>query len=214
VSQHEEFPGITFGGGLVWYDERRFMREMRVGRPVFRRLCRALKCPMIEVSDTRFVNLQMFRLAMWTISRIGQKNFLVPGCRSLYANQRSKYPDSYTTELDLSHFVDNMDQILKEVVAARKMDGFKVQKQTIDLYREAAERILKANARLGPHTRRVPRASEIEDAEEEAEGVQGEPEGDREAAGRLNGAGGEDPGRRRKEGKSRREAKESTAQAG
>lgn len=141
--------GISFGGALRWYDEDRFATEMGLSRRAFRALCSALRVPMIEIGESRLVCLPMFKVAMWTVSRIGEPDFLVPGCESLRRSRSERR--ECATSLDVEGLRSQWEIVVEEMMAARKLDGMKEDREVRDLTKMAAQRLLQATAHLHPH---------------------------------------------------------------
>ena len=141
--------GISFGGALRWYNEDRFATEMGLTRRAFRALCSALRVPMIEVGESRLVCLPMFKGAMRVVSRIGEPDFLVPGCESLRRSKSERR--RCATSLDLDNLRAQWEIVVDEMVSARKLDGAKEEREVRDLTKMAAQRLLQATAHLHPY---------------------------------------------------------------
>jgi len=146
-TDHQPDTGISFGGALRWYCDRKFAREMGLSLKSFRKLCRALSVPLIEVGSEKFVCLPMFKIAMWTVSRIGRPDFLVPGCATIRAGNR---PRCATRELDPEDVKRDFQDIITELIAARRLEGLKTEQETVDVAREAAERLVASAVHLQP----------------------------------------------------------------
>ena len=141
--------GISFGGALRWYDGDRFAKEMGLTRRAFRALCKALTVPMIEIGEQRLVCLPMFKVAMWAVSRIGEPDFLVPGCETLRRSRAERR--RCATALDVDHLRSCWETVVDEMMAARKLEGMKEDKETRSLAKMAAEQLLLVTAQLHPH---------------------------------------------------------------
>ncbi len=148
VSTRTEYEGLSFGGALKWYEEARFADEMGLSTHAFRLLCRSLQVPMIEIGTKRFLCLPMFKIAMWAVSRIGEPDFLVPGCDTL--RRAGKTSRCVTSSLDLDQLRDDMEVVVRELVYARRLEGIAEEDDAIDYAREAAERLVQAAVHIQP----------------------------------------------------------------
>lgn len=135
-------PNMSFslGGGLRWVHESRFCDEMQLTPKAFRRLCRALGVPLLQIHDDHLVNLHMFRVGLWAACRFGQPDFLVPGCAAL---KKGRKPRPYErTSVPTEYIAQNLPMLVDEVCKARVMDGIELEQRTIDESRDAARRML------------------------------------------------------------------------
>lgn len=145
VSTRTGYEGLKFGGALKWYEEARFYDEMGISSRAFRGLCRAIKVPMVEIGDKRFVCLPMFKIAMWAISRIGEPNFFCPGSASSMKSRKGG-----VKELDVKQVKEDMAVIISELIMARKLEGVEVESDVNTLARLAADRLVAAAAHIQP----------------------------------------------------------------
>lgn len=130
---------LSFGGGLRLFSEEYFIKELApVGMSTkgFRSFCRSLKVPLIFIGDNVFVDLSSFQLAIKAITRVGQPDFFVPGCKPL---RRNKWKGA--KELDREYFEKEWENVLAELIAGRKNSGMKTPTEVTDLARRAAKRI-------------------------------------------------------------------------
>lgn len=148
VSTRTEYEFMSFGGALTWYEEARYSDEMGLSTHAFRLLCKSLQLPMIEIGVKRFVCLPMFKIAMWAVSRIGEPDFLVPGCDTL--RRAGKTSRCVTSTLDVEELKKNLEVVVKELVYARKLDGIQEDDDATDYAREAAERLVRAAVHIQP----------------------------------------------------------------
>lgn len=148
VSTRTKYEGLSFGGALKWYEEARFADEMGLSKYAFRLLCKSLQVPMVEIGTKRFLCLPMFKIAMWAVSRIGEPDFLVPGCDTL--RRAGKTSRCVTSSLDTDRLRDDMEVVIKELIYARKLEGIKEEDETINYAREAAERLVQAAVHIQP----------------------------------------------------------------
>ena len=140
--------GMSFsvGGGLRWVHESRFCEEMQLTPTAFRKLCRALKVPMLQIHKDWLVNLHMFRIGLWAATRFGQPDFLVPGCETINRGKRRK---SQSVSVPKDYIEKNLPMLVDEVCKARVMDGIELEQRTVDEARDAARRMLNL---LNPRT--------------------------------------------------------------
>jgi hypothetical protein len=142
---------FSLGGGLLWASEKRYAQEMQLTVPVFRRLCKALKVPMVELPGTeRIVSVPMFTLAMFSVSRIGRPDFLVPGCSTL--RRARKWRRGAVSELDPGELESSFEECIRELAALRRLKGRTTEMESVDVAREAARRMVEAHALLAPQT--------------------------------------------------------------
>lgn len=140
--------GMSFsvGGGLRWVHESRFCDEMQLTPTSFRKLCRALGVPMLQIHDDWLVNLHMFRIGLWAATRFGQPDFLVPGCATI---RKGRKDNTSATSVSREYIEQNLPKLIDEVNKARIMDGVELEQRTIDESRDAARRMLNL---LNPRT--------------------------------------------------------------
>tara|TARA_R110002051_G_scaffold325009_1_gene425220 strand:+ start:338 stop:928 length:591 start_codon:yes stop_codon:yes gene_type:complete len=130
---------LSFGGGLRLFSEDYFIEELSslgVTRKGFRSLCRALQVPLIYVGTSALVDLVSFQLAMKAISRVGQKDFYVPGCRPLKNNHKRG-----VRELNQAYYTREWKNILAELLASRQVHGLATSKEISALTKNAAKRL-------------------------------------------------------------------------
>jgi hypothetical protein len=112
----------------------------------FRSLCRCLHVPLIEIGDTRYVEMSTFLLAMRSILRVGEPDFLVPGCITLKKNKAK----NEARELSTERFAENMEAVLAELMAARLLGKMPATGEVKKAAREAAERLAKTGLQFMP----------------------------------------------------------------
>jgi len=112
----------------------------------FRSLCRALTVPMIEISKTRYVETTSFLIAMRAVCRIGEKDFLVPGCNRL---RRNLLKDTVRV-LDPETFAKNMSVILDELITAKTLSGGNTSEEVKTAAKKAANRLAETSLRFLP----------------------------------------------------------------
>lgn len=157
---------FSLGGSLQWASEKRFAREMRMSVPTFRRVCKALRVPMICPPGTeRVVSVPIFTLAMWMISRPGRPDFLMPGCEVLRRGIKLWKEGQFATELDLEYLQAALEEAVSELSAVRKLKGQEMSTLAVEVAREAARRMVEAVASSNA-MRRHNYASEKREAEE------------------------------------------------
>jgi hypothetical protein len=138
---------ISFGGGVRLMAESVYIEEVDgLTKRGFRSLCRALSVPLIEIGDTRYVEMTTFLLAMRSICRIGEPDFLVPGCKTI---RRNKVTDESRT-LNKERFVENMESVLAELMAARILGNMPSTGEVKKAARIAAERLAESGLQSLP----------------------------------------------------------------
>ena len=138
---------ISFGSGVRLMAEDVYLNELKaLSKRGFRALCKALKVPMVEIGSTRYVEMTTFLLAMRAVSRIGEPNFLMPGCDSIRKNNKK----GKTTTLDAEKFKENMEIVLAELMAAKVVGEGTITKEVRTAARDAAERMAETTMRYMP----------------------------------------------------------------
>ncbi len=138
---------ISFGSGLRLMSEDVYIKAMggNMSRKGFRALCRNLMCPMVEIGDTRYVEMVRFELAMSAITRIGEDDFFAPGSRSI-RNQSAKG----VRKLDPEKVLKNYEVLAAELLAAKKVNGVELTHEVKDAARTAANRMREAALHMMP----------------------------------------------------------------
>lgn len=138
---------ISFGSGVRLMSEDVYIKAMGGGmtRKGFRALCRNLMCPMVEIGDTRYVEMIRFELAMTAITRIGEEDFFAPGSRSI-RNQSAKG----SRKLDPEKVLKNYEILASELLAAKKVNGVELTHEVKDAARTAANRMRESAMHLRP----------------------------------------------------------------
>ena len=133
---------ISFGSGVRLMAEDVYLNELKaLTKRGFRSLCKALNVPMVEIGSTRYVEMTTFVLAMKAVTRIGELDFLVPGCESLKKNKKK----GKATSLDIDKFKENLEVVLAEVVT----DGT-ITKEVKTAAKDAAEKLASTAMRYMP----------------------------------------------------------------
>jgi hypothetical protein len=141
--------GMSFslGGGLRWVHESRFCDEMQLTPTAFRKLCRAIGVPMLQIHGDWLVNLHMFRIGMWAATRFGQPNFLMPGCEKIGRGRKLRKDEA--VRVSREYIESNLPKLVDEVCKARIMDGIELEQRTLEESKDAARRMLNL---LNPRT--------------------------------------------------------------
>ena len=146
MSKVKKGMSFSLGGGLRWVHESRFCDELQMKPATFRKMCRSIGVPMLQIHDDWLVNIHMFRIGMWAACRFGQPDFLVPGCTTLTRGKRRK---SQAVSVAREYIEANLPNLIEEINKARIMDGVELEQRTIDESRDAARRMLNL---LNPRT--------------------------------------------------------------
>jgi len=112
----------------------------------FRALCRCLHVPLIEIGSTRYVEMSTFLLAMRCVLRVGEPDFLVPGCATLKKNKVK----GESRELNKERFAENMEVILAELMAARILGNMPATGEVKLAAKEAAKRLAQTGLQFMP----------------------------------------------------------------
>tara|TARA_R100000458_G_scaffold15239_1_gene12971 strand:- start:307 stop:825 length:519 start_codon:yes stop_codon:yes gene_type:complete len=138
---------ISFGSGVRLMAEDVYLNELKdLSKRGFRALCKALSVPMVEIGSTRYVEMTTFLLAMRAVTRVGEPNFLVPGCESLKKNKKK----GKATSLDTERFKENLEVVLAELMAAKVITDGTITKEVKVAARDAAERLAQTTLRYMP----------------------------------------------------------------
>ncbi len=137
---------ISFGSGIRLLAEDAYAKEMGVTKRAFRKFCRALKVPTLEIGGTKYIEMTSFLLAMRAITRISCPDFLAPGCESL---RRAK-KDGSLTELDYDKFEKDFEAIVADLVAAKGMNTHKLKKEVKTAAKAVAKRLANAGIQFIP----------------------------------------------------------------
>ncbi len=137
---------ISFGGVRL-LSEDSYISEMNgMTKRGFRAFCKALRVPMVEIGKERYVEATSFLLAMRSITRIGQPDFLAPGCETIRKNRRK----NEVGELDLEEFRKNFEVVVAELLASKKLNSNTLKMDVKKAAREAADRMLRAGLQFLP----------------------------------------------------------------
>ena len=111
-----------------------------------------LQVPTIEIGRTRLVDLFSFQLALRAVLRVGEPDFLTPGCHTIKRRNTKQRPPLRpdTTLLDPVRFHANWKRIVSELIAARRSAGRLRVHRTTTLIEQAADRLLAASVHLRP----------------------------------------------------------------
>lgn len=138
---------ISLGGGLRLISEDHLLAQfapLDMSQMGLRRFLQALSVPFLEIGNTRFIELTAFQMAIRSISRVGEKDFLGPN-----STTRERHGSSgFATSLDTQRFAANWKYILMEVLQSRKYR--QSYKQAAAEASEAVQRIIAASVHLRP----------------------------------------------------------------
>jgi hypothetical protein len=143
---------ISFGSGLRFKHEDWYVRAFGNGMTHrgFRALCRALGVPMLRVARERYVDMFSFEVAMRAVMRIGEPDFFVPGSatvRKTHAERRGA-----RNKLDPTELKKNFAFVVRDLLAARKVNDGQLTRDVIKGARRAAERMVQAGLQHMPAT--------------------------------------------------------------
>lgn len=132
---------VSLPSGLRLMSESYFLEELKpFGITVkgFRSLLRALNVPSIEIGKVRLIDSLTFAMALKCVLRIGEPDFLVPGCESIRKNRTV----GCALSLDPSRFEKNAKTVIAELLYARRFFGMRNSADIRTLARDAAARLV------------------------------------------------------------------------
>ena len=91
----------------------------------FRKMLRCLRVPTLHMGKVRLVRVQSFQLALVAVSRVGQLDFLSPGCDTLN-RWREEERDRGTKELDIGRFKKEWKEVVLDLLYSRAKGSDKV----------------------------------------------------------------------------------------
>jgi|TARA_R100001460_G_scaffold7154_2_gene18379 hypothetical protein len=151
---------ISFGAGVRLMAEDYYIEAMGNGvtKRGFRALCRNLMVPMIEIGNTRYVDMLRFEIAMTAILRIGEDDFFTPGCKS---SAQNRIPKRGKTKLDPEKVLENYELIASELLAAKRVNGVELTRAVQQSTRAAAEKMRDMAFQLAPSRAQKRRAKDL-----------------------------------------------------
>lgn len=118
-----------------------------LSRKGLRALLKSLSVPSIEIGRHRLVDSVSLFLALRSVLRVGEPDFLAPGSDS----KNRGLTKGCRTRLDVDHFRRNLEVVVAELVYARKVNSLSIDVDAIRLAaRNAAERMALAGLQLLP----------------------------------------------------------------
>lgn len=132
---------ISFAPGPRWLDEDTFLDQLKplgVTRRGFRAWLHSLGVPIIHIGKVRMIDQLSFSLALRAISRIGQPDYFAPGCDAIHKGLAK------TSTLDQAYVTKNLEIIISELLAARRLFRGKDKTEVAKAAREAARRMVLA----------------------------------------------------------------------
>jgi len=131
---------LGFGSGIKLLSEDWYIKEFgaNISKKAFRSFCRALTVPLIEIGKTTYVEMNSFQLALKAITRVGEPDFFVSGCRSIATGKQKP------SKLDPKYVAKNLEPLLCELLACKAIGGLVMTSETKTAARIAAERMARA----------------------------------------------------------------------
>lgn len=143
---------ISIGPYVRLYSEDHFLRELAplgLTRNTLRRFFRALSVPTLHLSKTRYVDAFTLSLALRAVLRIGEPDFLAPGCDVLQTGEK---PRRTTKSLDPTRLRSDLEPLIFELLAAHKTRAWDIPSAEIAAAaRDAARRLIHAGFISLPH---------------------------------------------------------------
>ena len=131
-------PYIGIGGGLRLLTEEWYTKEMGCTRNAFRKFCKALRVPRVQVGHKWYVEMTAFQLAIKHITKIGNDDFVFP------ARGRKG------SQLNIEDFKENISETIAELMATHKLQGGKITYEVRNAAKKAADRMIAAGVHEAP----------------------------------------------------------------
>jgi len=137
---------ISFGGVRLLSEDWYTSEMPNMTKRGFRALCKALQVPMVEIGKDRYVEATSFLLAMKSITRIGEPDFLAPGCETIRKNRKK----NEVSKLDIDRYRDNFEIVVAELLASKKINSGSVKMDIKKAAKEVADRMTRAGMQFLP----------------------------------------------------------------
>lgn len=144
---------VSLGHGLRLINEAQLYEQFRpfgLSKRSFRAWMANMHVPYVEIGRTRLYNVNSVLFALTAITRVGQPNFLTPGCHSL---KKRREAANTTRTLDPGYYTKNWKLILSDLIANRRMSGLKVTRKVIATIERAADMMTTALLQMEPLSR-------------------------------------------------------------
>ena len=138
--------GIFFGSGVKLVSEDDYLSELAhegLTRQGFRKLCRGLQVPLIFIGRRCYVDLMSFCLAMRAVVRVGQPDFYFPGSEPIVHAKKEGARDA-------KWFEEQFEEVLAELLVARKVANLKITREWPQLAKEASKRMVALGMHMLP----------------------------------------------------------------
>jgi hypothetical protein len=154
MARHKNPPlsTISIGPYVRLYSEQHFLQELApLGLTLdsLRRFFRALSVPTLHLAGTRYIDAFSLSLALRAVLRIGEPDFLAPGCA---ASAKGRKPPRTTRTLNPARLKGDLEPLIFELLAAHKTRAWDIPSTEIaDAARDAARRLIHAGFISLPH---------------------------------------------------------------
>ena len=142
---------ISLGGGVRLLSEEWYIRAFggRLKTTGFRKLCKALQVPRVQIGREWFVNMAPFEMAFSYVTGLGRPDFLVPGAMSIHngLSTREEAPN-HCRSIQEEDLEKSFKFIVKQLLAARHMNNTRTDTQTRQAIRSATRRMTEASLQL------------------------------------------------------------------
>lgn len=125
---------LQFGTGIRLASELWYLEQLGglLTHTQFRTLCRAIGVPLVKFNaDTCYVEMARFELALAAVTRLGSKDFKMPGYT----------PTGACTKLDAKETADNIEQLVYELWMAKKLNTVGMSNKARESIRAAADKV-------------------------------------------------------------------------
>lgn len=136
----------SLGGGLTFVPIDTLYAEFKAAGVTynsFRQFLKNLDVPVLHIGKQQLVRVQSFRLALLKISRIGEKDFLAPGCPAIKRNNKVIINNS-VRHLDVESYKRDMELLIAELLFCKAASGVVLTQEVHQLASQTVERMLKA----------------------------------------------------------------------
>lgn len=142
---------LSFGGGTRLVSEDVYAHNMGISVRAFRGMCKMLRVPRVQIGSYWMVDRTAMELAIRWITRIGQPDFLTPGCQELAKyGKNAPRNKGYACELDVKQFSEHCERLLSELIYSKHLLGYGSEDALREQAKRATNRMLLAALQCDP----------------------------------------------------------------
>lgn len=142
---------LSLGSGVRLIDEQQLYDQFKglgMSKKAFRAWMKCLNVPVIHAGTSRLYNLVSVQMALTAISRVGERDFYAPGS---YAKRKlGRVPSHGTDHLADTYWEENFEEVLSNLLAARRINGMKITSGIREIAKKAAHRMTMAALQMRP----------------------------------------------------------------